>query len=119
VQIVEESHEDFAEGTVIRTDPAVEARTGSTVTMYVSLGDVAVVPNVFRHQHDEAVDELEEAGLTVGDVTPVSCKRIRESNQDFDCSDFPDGGVVYGSLDWGATVPAGARMDIAYYDEDL
>jgi eukaryotic-like serine/threonine-protein kinase len=118
VRIVEENDPDFEEDTVIRTEPVGQARSGSTVTMYVSLGEVAIVPYIYGMEWDDALEELARAGLTVGNVTAMSCTRILAETPNFDCDDFRDGGVVFSTLLWNATVPNGARIDIAYFDDD-
>lgn len=70
---------DVEEGMVIRTEPGANAQvdTGDTVTLVVSSGedgdgggdgDRVAVPDVWGMSVDEATDELEDAGLEVGDV---------------------------------------------------
>ncbi|HUG15607.1 MAG TPA: protein kinase [Thermomicrobiales bacterium] len=119
VTVVEEASNEFDEGLVIRTDPTAQARTGSTVTVYVSQAGVAIMPYVYSDDVDDAVEEIEEAGLTVGNVVGLSCERIRQETPDFDCDDFPNNAVVFSTVGWNTTVPEGTPVDIAYYDEDL
>ncbi len=67
-----EASTDVDEGLVIRTDPTggTAAPSGSTVTVVVSAGpDSVVVPPVDGLTQDQARQQLEEAGLTVGTVT--------------------------------------------------
>lgn len=119
VTVVEEPSADFAEGLVIRTDPATSARTGSTVTVYVSQGGMAVMPYVYRWDVDDAIEEIEEAGLTVGRVVGLSCARIQQETPNFNCLTFPDDAIVFSTIGWNTTVPEGTTVDLAYYDDDL
>jgi serine/threonine-protein kinase len=106
---------------VIRTDPVTEAPAGSTVTLVVSSGpsDLVVVPYVYGQDVEDAVEILEEAGLSVTKVTPLSCQRILQFSPNFDCDEFPDGGVVTSTLAWESEVPIGSPIDITWYDKDL
>lgn len=66
------SSTDVAEGSVISTDPAgnTEAPEGSTVTVVVSAGpDAVAVPDVAGLTQDQARQQLQSAGFTVGTVT--------------------------------------------------
>jgi serine/threonine-protein kinase len=66
-----EASTDVPEGTVIRTDPAAgeEAEDGATVTMWVSTGPTSVeVPDISGLTQDQARGQIEELGLTVGEV---------------------------------------------------
>jgi serine/threonine-protein kinase len=114
---VEEPSRVVAEGRVIRTEPSGQVRSGQTVTLYVSIGDKVRVPDVFRLPYQQARQQLEQAGLVVGNVTPQSCQYIRGQDPTFDCQEFPDGGVVSGTLQWNTWVPRGSVIDIAYYDQ--
>ena len=64
---VEEESSALREGYVVRTDPPVgeEVRVGSSVTVYVSTGDIVGVPNVVGMDADVAVGVLENAGFRV------------------------------------------------------
>jgi serine/threonine-protein kinase len=116
VKIAEEPSKSVAEGRVIRSDPAQQASAGSTVTLYVSVGDKVQVPNVYRMPREQAAFELQNAGLNVTAVTPQSCAFIRQSAPTFDCANFPDGGVVSGTLQWESWVPRGSSIQIGFYD---
>jgi serine/threonine-protein kinase len=119
VERVQEPSVDYAEGTVIRTEPSDAAPFGSTVAMYVSLGDVAIVPGVYAMSLDEAIATLEDAGLVVGDTIGLSCDEVLNGDPNFDCDTFPDQGVVALSHARGQIVPSGTPIDIAYYDASL
>jgi serine/threonine-protein kinase len=112
----EEASTSVAEGLVIRSEPDTSAPTGSEVTLVVSLGDVVTVPDVFQVAVQDAVAQLEEAGLVVRNVSAQSCNFIQRRDAEFDCDTFPDNGVVSGTLQWGAIVPRGSQIDIAYFD---
>ncbi|HEX5165845.1 MAG TPA: PASTA domain-containing protein, partial [Thermomicrobiales bacterium] len=121
VAVAEEASGSVPEGQVIRTDPVTEAESGSTVTLVVSSGqsDTVVVPYVYGQDVEDAVAALEAAGLNVTKVTPLSCNRILQFSPDFDCDEFPDGGVVTSTLAWGSEVPRGSPIDITWFDDDL
>lgn len=68
---VEETSATVAAGMVTRSDPTegTSVDEGSTVTLYVSTGpDTASVPDVSGMSQQQARDQLEAAGFTVGDV---------------------------------------------------
>lgn len=116
VQKVEEGSRTVPEGYVIRTEPAEQVRNGGTVTVYVSVGDRVKVPDLYGHPYQQAVSELRQAGLVVRNVAPMGCDEIRAHFPDFDCQQFPDGGVVSASLQWNSWVPRGSPIDLVYYD---
>jgi eukaryotic-like serine/threonine-protein kinase len=111
-----EPSSNIGEGVVIRVEPTGQVSRGSTVTLFISMGDVVLVPNVFRTPVSEAISRLESAGLQVGSATPQSCQFIQNQNSSFNCNEFPDGHVVSGTLQWENWVPRGSSIDIAYYD---
>ena len=116
----EEINGDYAEGTVIRTAPSISAPFGSTVTIVVSLGNSTTVPDVFGYYYGDAEAILEEAGLTVGDVSGYPCAIILVTiDPNFDCTNFAEGGVIIQSLDAGTTVDNGTTVDLIYYDPFL
>jgi serine/threonine-protein kinase len=121
VDSYEEASDTVPAGLVIRSEPVTEAPAGSTVTLVVSSGpsDLVEVPYVYGDDVDEAVETLEDAGLTVARVTALSCERILEFDVDFDCDQFPDEGVVTSTLHWNSMVPRGTAIEITYYDDDL
>ena len=112
----EEASTSVEEGVVIRSEPDSSAPTGSDITLVVSLGDVVTVPDVFQSDVQDAVAQLEEAGVVVRNVSAQSCTFIQRRDAEFDCDTFPDNGVVSGTLQWGAVCAAGAEIDIAYFD---
>ncbi|MBO9386565.1 MAG: protein kinase [Thermomicrobium sp.] len=117
VEKVEEGSRTVPEGYVIRTEPAEQVRNGGTVTVYVSIGDRVKVPDLYGKPYQQAAVELQRAGLVVRTVTPQSCEQIRQHIANFDCDQFPDGGVVSASLQWNSWVPRGSPIDIAYYEK--
>lgn len=121
VDVIEESSNSVEAGLVIRSEPVTEAPSGSLVTLVVSSGpsDLVVVPYVYGEDVEDAVETLEAAGLNVTQATPLSCERILQFDDDFDCDEFPDGGVVTSTLAWESEVPRGSPIDITWYDEDL
>lgn len=122
VAITEEASGTVDEDEVIRTSPTTEAVSGSTITLVVSSGDddenqdVAVVPYVYAEPFQDGVEAMEEAGLMVNRVTPLSCDEILSFSPIFECDDFPDGGIVTSTLAWESTVPEGSPVDLTYYD---
>ncbi|GAA5037741.1 Stk1 family PASTA domain-containing Ser/Thr kinase [Microbacterium fluvii] len=71
----DEPSEDVPEGNVIRTDPAADASVspGQEVTVYVSEGiELVKIPTLTGLKKDAAADALDDAGLTLGSVTPVN-----------------------------------------------
>ena len=123
VDTVEEPSDTVADDRVIRSEPVTEAPSGSLVTLFVSSGpsdssDLVVVPYVYGEDYEDAVDILEDAGLNVNQVTPLSCERIQQFAADFDCDEFPDRGVVTSTLAWESQVPRDSPIDITWYDED-
>ena len=73
---VDENSEEFAEGLVIRTDPAYDSNLpkGTEIKMFVSIGaptEYAEIPDVTKHSLEDAKKLIERAGFTVGTVTEV------------------------------------------------
>lgn len=116
VTIEEDASETVPQGHVIRTEPSAQVQNGGTVTLFVSVGDQVLVPDVYGKSHVLAKKELENAGLTVVNDDPQSCTKIKQDAPEFDCETFPNGGVVSGSLQWNTWVPAGSSINIAYFD---
>jgi serine/threonine-protein kinase len=115
IEKVEEGSRTVPEGYVIRTEPAEQVRNGGTVKVYVSVGDRVRVPDLYGKPYQQAVIELERAGLVVRNVIPMTCEQITASFSSFDCEQFPDGGVVSATLQWNSWVPRGSPIDIAFY----
>ena len=74
---VDENSEEFAEGQVIRTDPAYDSNLpkGSEIKMFVSIGvptEYAEIPDVTKHSLEDAKILIERAGFTVGNITEVN-----------------------------------------------
>lgn len=112
----QEPSRNIAQGTVIRVEPTGQVPRGSTVTLYISMGDVVQVPNVYRQPVADAISELESADLQVGTASAQSCEFIQNQDPNFNCSEFPDGYVVSGTLQWDAWVDRGSTIDIAYFE---
>ncbi|MEX2425311.1 MAG: PASTA domain-containing protein, partial [Thermomicrobiaceae bacterium] len=117
VEEIQEPSQSVPEGQVLRVEPTGRVNRGSTVTLYVSMGDVVQVPNVFETPVESAIDTLQSAGLQVGSASAQDCDYIQAQNPNFNCSQFPDGHIVSGTLQWGAWVNRGQVIDIAYFDE--
>ncbi|MFW7414907.1 Stk1 family PASTA domain-containing Ser/Thr kinase [Demequina sp. SO4-18] len=70
-EVTPEASTDVDEGLVISTDPAADVMVeeGTTVAVVVSAGpDVVTVPSVRALQQEEAIRDLEDAGLEVSQV---------------------------------------------------
>ena len=105
-------------GVVIDQDPLAgnTARPGATITLTVSLGDVAVVPDLFGVSFETARQRLIDAGFGVN-VNGQTKAQIERENPNF-FSVYPnmqDGQVISQSLLAGSTQPRGANISIAYY----
>ncbi len=116
VKLVEQGSQTVAAGNVIKTDPTGQIKSGGTVTVYVSMGDKVQVPDVFRMPYQQALPQLEQAGLTVAAPNAQSCTYIKSQDASFDCASFPNGGVVSATLQWNSWVPRGTQIVVAYYD---
>ena len=118
VQERQEPSRNIPQGTVIRVEPTGQVNRGATVTLFISMGDVVRVPNVYRQPVAEAISQLESAGLQIGSASAQSCEFIQNQDPSFDCSSFPDGYVVSGTLQWDEWVQRGSTINIAYFDAD-
>jgi serine/threonine protein kinase len=116
VKVVEQASKTVDEGVVIKTDPAGQVKNGGTVTLYVSVGDKVQVPDVFGVPYQQALPQLENAGLKVDPPNAQSCSYIKQNDPTFDCASFPDGGVVSATQQWNSWVPRGTEILVAYYD---
>ena len=99
------NHPTVRGGYVIKTEPTVgsEVKSGTTVTVYVSLGAQQVlknVPGVTGIYVDDAKSILESAGLKVGEVSMDPR------------SDEPYGTVLEQDPAEGDTVPAGTAVNL-------
>ncbi len=116
VNVVEQSSKTVPEGNVIKTDPTGQVKNGGTVTLYVSVGDKVQVPDVFGVPYQQALPQLENAGLVIGSRNAQGCTYIKSQDSTFDCSSFANGGVVSATQQWKSWVPRGTVISIAYYD---
>ena len=122
VTVDEEASESVAAGEAIRVDPDIEAELGSAVTLYVSLGDVVEIPNLFGVDVFDARDTLIEAGLIVRNVIPRTCELLRTLNPAFQCDSVTPNSVVSissgsNALDWEDVVDRGTEVDLVYLQE--
>lgn len=69
-EVVIQHDDNFAEGTVIRTEPAngTKVKVHSKVIVYIAENSIQV-PNVVGKTYDDASAALKEAGLKVGEIT--------------------------------------------------
>ncbi len=116
VKIVEQGSKTVPEGTVISADPNGQVKNGGTVTLNVSVGDKVKVPDVFGVPYQQALPQLENAGLVIGSRNAQSCSYIQSQDSTFDCASFPNGGIVSASKQWNSWVPRGTVINVAYYD---
>ena len=105
-------------GVVIDQDPLAgnTTRPGATITLTVSLGDVAVVPELFGVSFETARQRLIDAGFGAN-VNGQTKAQIERENPTF-FSVYPnvqDGQVISQSLPAGSTQPRGSNVSIAYY----
>lgn len=103
VTVVEEFDKKVEEGIVISQDikADTEIAAGSAVTITVSKGiETTNVPNVVGKPKDEAIKELQDAGLTISATL---------TEQD---TSKGDGTVLKQSLDAGSSVEKGATLTI-------
>ncbi|MDE0547568.1 Stk1 family PASTA domain-containing Ser/Thr kinase [Microbacterium sp. C7(2022)] len=100
---VDEENPDVAEGNVIRTDPAAgeTLEPGSDVRVFVSEGqEMSTVPTLEGLGQDAASHALEDAGLTLGIVTPSNDPALAE------------GTVISADQPAGSEVPAGSSVNL-------
>ncbi len=107
------------QGTVIDQDPlgGNPASPGSTVTLTVSLGDVAQVPNLAGVPFETARQRLTDAGFVVSNVNGQTRAQLQQENPAFLAANpnVQDGQVISQSLPAGSFQPRGAAISIAYY----
>lgn len=106
------------QGVVIDQEPLAgnTAQPGATITLTVSLGDVAQVPDLFGDPYEIARQRLVEAGFVVN-INGQTKAQIERENPTF-FSVYPtvrEGQVISQSLPAGATYPRGTTISIAYY----
>jgi serine/threonine-protein kinase len=122
VTVIEEPSDTVPEGDAIRTEPATEAELESEVTLFVSLGDVVEIPDLYGVDVFDARDTLVEAGLVVRNVIPRTCELLQRLNPSFDCESVEPNTVVSissgsQSLDWGDIVTRGTEVDLVYLQQ--
>ncbi len=102
VTTTDENSDTVDEGYVTRTNPASgdKAKTGDTVTVYVSSGAKKItVPQLLDNTESYAEQALTSAGLSLGSVTE-------------EYSDKPEGTVIKQSINAGSSVSADTKIDI-------
>jgi eukaryotic-like serine/threonine-protein kinase len=100
--VTEEPSDEVEEGLVIDQDPAAEERVDvrSEVNIVVSTGpELVIVPGVVGFSEDDAIAELEAAGL--------------EASSEFGPSEEPEGTVFDQNPDEGTEVDPGTTVTIA------
>ncbi len=109
---------NVAQGIVVDQDPlgGNDVKPGATVTLIVSLGDVALVPDLFGVNFEAARKQLTDAGFVVS-VDGQTKDRINKENPNF-FTLYPntqDGQVISQSVAAGSYQQRGATIVIAYY----
>jgi len=104
VKITYETSDAYTDGYVIRTDPTKGSTLtdGQTVTLVVSMGpteQLVKVPALVGEDIDQALLDIEAAGLGKGDVRSVD-------------SDLPEGTVTFQSIDEGEQVKAQTPINL-------
>ena len=106
------------QGTVIDQDPlgGNSANPGATVTLTVSLGDVAQVPDLAGVSFETARQRLVDAGFVVN-VNGQTRAQLQQENPAFLAANpnVQDGQVISQSLPAGSFQARGAAISIAYY----
>jgi len=105
VTVAYEGSTTIPEGVVIRTVPVSDAsvRPGDDVTLYVSMGETATVPNLTGVQDANLAKQLiEAAGLTMGSVVEV----------DDPTESVPPGAVLSQNPRAGTVAKKGSLVDI-------
>jgi serine/threonine-protein kinase len=119
VTVVEQGSKTVPAGAVIGTDPSGQVQNGSEVTLLASVGDQVQVPDVRGVPYQQGLTQLENAGLVVGSNVPQSCATIQAQDSSFNCSAFPNGGIVSATLQFNSWVPRGSTINTVYYDASL
>jgi serine/threonine-protein kinase len=122
VSEVREGSPTVPEGQVIRIDEQT-ANPGDTVHVVVSMGDLVQIPADLQSKPlDEAVNQLRDLGLNVGEPIAVSKSRIESFQVNLDQLDIVDGDVVgiqEEGAGFGAWIPRGSTVTPVYYDASL
>ncbi|HEU5101096.1 MAG TPA: Stk1 family PASTA domain-containing Ser/Thr kinase [Roseiflexaceae bacterium] len=108
VQLQEEAS-TVSEGFVTRQDPVdVKLPKGQPVTIWVSIGDKVVMPDVTGLTEEEARRLIANAGLTFSFADPQSCDRLPADV----CARFSPGQVVSSAPRGGERVARGTPVTI-------
>jgi serine/threonine-protein kinase len=114
VRTIEEGSREIANGRVIRTEPGPgpPVAGGTTVTLYLSVGDQVRVPDIFGKPIEEARRQLEAAGLKLGPVSEQTREQLPVAQRPaFDR--VPPGGVLSATPNYGTWLPRGAEIAVA------
>jgi serine/threonine-protein kinase len=109
VALREESSQTMSEGFVIRSEPRPPARPqrGDTITIFVSIGDKVIVPEVTGLSEADARRRIEEAGLFVSFVDPQGCDKLGDL-----CNRYGPGTVVSSEPRPGTPVQRGVGVTL-------
>jgi len=100
--VVEENHEEFQAGTILRVEPEDMAAIGETVTLYVSKGpevELKQVPQLVGQTADWANELLKTAELNIG--------QVKEANHDT----VPEGCIISQGVAAGEQIEIGSPVD--------
>lgn len=114
VKTTEEGSRDVPPGRVIRSEPPAGSQIegNGTVTLVVSVGDQARVPDLFGKPLPEARAALEAAGLRLGTVTEQTRDQV-PADQRAAFDQVPPGGVLSASPNYGTFVNRGTEVIVA------
>ncbi len=103
----EVSSAEIEEGRVVRTSPAVgsERKEGTTITLYVSIGDTQIeIEDYTGQSYLEVKGRLETLGLYV----LIERRDVEETEED----DYEDGVIIDQSIEAGEKVSAGTNITL-------
>jgi serine/threonine-protein kinase len=105
---VQEEASTVSEGFVTRQDPVdVKLAKGQPVTIWVSIGDKVIMPDVTGKTEDQARQLIANAGLTFSFADPQGCDKLGDL-----CNRFAPGQVVSSVPKGGARVPRGTPVTL-------
>ncbi|CAA9567307.1 MAG: Serine/threonine protein kinase PrkC, regulator of stationary phase [uncultured Thermomicrobiales bacterium] len=111
-------------GAVVGSNPETKASIGDVVTLYVSMGDLVVVPpDVVGRPGDDVRAQFEAAGLTVDDDRIVDAGALEDLGVEPGDVTVDDGDVVAVEADGeplplGEAVQAGSSVTLVILDTD-
>ncbi|MGH2560740.1 MAG: Stk1 family PASTA domain-containing Ser/Thr kinase [Thermomicrobiales bacterium] len=117
----DQGNPDVPEGMVIGVEPADVASQGSTVTLFISVGDKVQIPQEIQGAPlDQAQATLAELGFSVTESIPVSRQVIEDFDIDLEDAEIEDQDVVGiqdNDANFGAWLPPGTSVRLVYYDQ--